>query len=147
MRRLTTLTMLCFSIAFLIYILPTGSVSAAENQNKSVFIDLDGDGFNDNDQDADGDGIPDAADPDSKPQGSDKTESADLINFASGLGPAEIPEDMLRASDGFSSNQFNARSLSENRCGFTSEEGFGSGTGVGINDISGGGGCVGGVCH
>nr|MBN2277971.1 hypothetical protein [candidate division Zixibacteria bacterium] len=147
MKQLTTLLFVLLCLFGLIFC-HGSNIYAAENSGKAVFIDRDGDGFDDIAADDDGDGIPNGADPNAAevaPRPTDKSNG--LIDFSRGLDPAEIPEGILKTSDLFNTNQFNARGLSENRCGFTSEEGFGSGTGVGINDISGGGGCVGGVCH
>ena len=119
------------------------SVIAEEKVAEAAgFADFDGDGINDNAPDEDGDGIPDNADPDYIEI---DTEASGLINFQAGLGTHSIDDALLTNYDRFGKRRFCARALETNRCGFTSDEGFGGDIGIGLS--SGGGACAGGVCR
>lgn len=118
-----------------------GPVTADMNA-KTNFADFDGDGINDNAPDDDGDGIPNIAEPGYKKE---TGEQSDFINFSASLQTA-VADALLTNYDRFGKRQFGARALTQNRCGFTSEEGFGSDIGIGLG-AAGGGACAGGVCR
>jgi len=124
-----------------LFSVPSG-LAESEAPEKIRFADFDGDGINDNAPDEDGDGIPDNADPDYIVVDAGKL---GFINFQAGLGTSAINDALLTNYDRFGKRKFCARALGEDRCGFTSDEGFGGDIGIGLS--SGGGACAGGVCR
>jgi hypothetical protein len=129
--------LITFALLMFIY-----GISGAETE--IVFTDFDGDGINDSVADDDADGIPNNADPDFVEESADNSMSG-LINLSGGLQASGKVIDVSENSGKFGRRQFFIRTLTQNRCGFTAEEGFGS-TGLGIG-VGGGGACAGGVCH
>ena len=131
-------------------ITPGFSIDPDSEQSKP-FLDWDGDGFNDNLDDYDDDGIPDKADPDyaelhSMPYSSGAQEE-NLIDFGTALPASDLEYEEVANSDRFGGRKFGARALTQDRCGFTSEECCGTESGIGIISSGGGGACSGGVCH
>ena len=124
----------------------TPSRTIAAEPESAIFADFDGDGINDNIEDGDSDGIPDDADPDYFPTINNGEQPADMIDFSGGLDSAGLTPDLLKNSDKFGKRRFCVRALTQNRCGFTSEEGFGA-EGLGIGIGGSGGGCAGGICR
>ncbi len=119
-----------------------------EKSKKEIFADFDGDGINDNTPDDDGDGIPNPADPDYDADFEKETEKMQtgLINFGSDIQQAGLAADITTNSEKYGKREFCGRALSNNRCAFTSEEGFGS-EGIGVGVAGGGGACAGGICR
>jgi len=143
MRRFALLLTITVIFPLLAIFLSTGVTAEDESHRRLCFDDFDGDGINDNAADEDGDGIPDNADPDFLPE---DAEQSGLINFQASLKPAATDDALLTNYDKYGRREFCTRALSENRCGFTSDEGFGGSIGIGLG-AAGGGGCAGGVCR
>lgn len=143
MRKIRGLLILTAIITGLIFPAFMSGPALAEEETGLGFADFDGDGINDNAADDDGDGIPNDADPDFI---KDAGGQSGFINFAAGLKTTAIDDALLTNYDRFGKKRFCARGLTENRCGFTSEEGFGSDIGIGLGS-AGGGACAGGVCR
>lgn len=117
-------------------------IALTGTDDKTAFADFDGDGINDNAPDDDGDGIPNNAEPHYTKETGDQS---GFINFSASL-QTTVDEALMTNYDRFGKRQFAARALTQNRCGFTSEEGFGSSIGIGLG-AAGGGACAGGVCR
>lgn len=145
-KLLALLTMVSGMILFSV----VAGLSETEIQKKACFVDFDGDGIDDNIPDEDGDGIPNSADPDFTIElsgnSSEATNQEGFVNFGAQLKASGLAPDLATTSEKFGRRMFCARALSQNRCGFTSEEGFGAESGIGIG-TTGGGGCAGGVCR
>jgi len=128
-----------------------GFSSDPESEEPKPFLDWDGDGFNDYLDDVDEDGIPDKADPDyvdfQALMDSVVAENEDIIDFAIAIPASDLIDEELTNSDKFGGRKFGARALTQDRCGFTSEECCGTESGIGIISSGGGGACSGGVCH
>ncbi|MEW5924129.1 MAG: hypothetical protein AB1746_09090 [Candidatus Zixiibacteriota bacterium] len=139
-RRLLLIPTVLFGLA-LLAVMP--GITLAGTDADVGFADFDGDGINDNAPDDDGDGIPNDADPDYM---KDTGGQSGFINFSASLKATAIDDALLTNYDKFGKKRFSARALTENRCGFTSDEGFGSDIGIGIG-AAGGGACAGGVCR
>jgi len=138
------------ALVFLIgvVLLPSiGFHKSAFAEEKQIYVDLDGDGFGDNATDEDNDGIPDEADSDFKNVAANSPGDGSMVNFGASLSVPNVENDLAPHSQQFDGRKFAARAVTQNRCGFTSEENFGSGNGIGITNTGGSGGCVGGVCH
>ena len=131
--------------AVLLLLLLTVTTSFSKDIIKKGYADFDGDGINDNIDDDDGDGIPNNADPDFV-EIEVNQQVSNAMDFGATINEMGLTADVGKNSDKFGTREFNGRDLSDNRCGFTSEDSFGSG-GLGIDIGGGGGACAGGVCH
>ena len=143
-RRSTPLLTIVIILPLLILFSNIQVMAEEEIPDKIRFVDFDGDGINDNAPDEDSDGIPDNADPDYVLD--DAEEQSGLINFNAVLKPTAVDDALLTNYDKYGRREFCTRALSVNRCGFTSDEGFGGNIGIGLS-AGGGGGCAGGVCR
>ncbi len=121
-----------------------GAVENSPDKTAAVrFVDLDGDGLNDNLPDLNHDGIPDF-DKVAQPAESFVSQSA-IGDFLNSMESAVPQLDLvLDNSEGFRSLMFQARGLSQCRGGFSDNEGFGPGCGIGQGAMKSG--CVGGAC-
>ncbi|MCX6826771.1 MAG: hypothetical protein NTV06_05845 [candidate division Zixibacteria bacterium] len=128
-------------ISFLFTSIPE---TLAGDKAQKVFVDYDGDGFNDNV--SDGDGIPTRVEISTAPE-SNTAEAVSTGMFDLAGGNVTLIDIEISNSVAFGARQFAVRSLIRNRCSLSSDNGFGSGSEIGLSAMTGELVCEGGICH